>query len=404
MTRRWGRSPVGERLVCPVPHGHYRTTTLIAAVRLDGPRAPWLFDGPVAVAGEVCMKKIFGIVLVVAWPGMALAQPVAVTNAVAATHAAALPLPSYAVNLNRGNSDDKDYNVTGALGPDAAFQTNWNNLHAPRRVDFGGGSFSRTITDSAGLRPLVVRFTGHNDWGNTGKGDDANDLTRLLTTGGRDGGRAETIKTETAPFPGLYDVYIYGGAGGRTCSVNGSPQQTFKTPQKKDAFEFEGNFLVFPGLSGVMEMVLDDGLAGFSIVAQATPYDSHILPVGVILPDGFAMAAEILSIGDDRVGFRRSGAAPESLLLSKVAVILFQSMSDRKAGMLKRTRPGLLLKNLDFLEGEPGEFAKGKISMSSVLFGLHTFNVTDQAVALVLRPTARPPSAISPSAGAALPK
>jgi transposase len=46
MTRRYGRSPVGQRLVCPVPQGHYRTTTMIAAVRLQGPQAPWLFDGP----------------------------------------------------------------------------------------------------------------------------------------------------------------------------------------------------------------------------------------------------------------------------------------------------------------------------------------------------------------------
>jgi transposase len=46
MTRRSGRSPVGQRLVCPVPHGHYQTTTLLAGVRLQGPQAPWLFDGP----------------------------------------------------------------------------------------------------------------------------------------------------------------------------------------------------------------------------------------------------------------------------------------------------------------------------------------------------------------------
>ena len=46
MTRRSGRSPVGQRLVCPVPQGHYQTTTMIAAVRLQGPQAPWLFDGP----------------------------------------------------------------------------------------------------------------------------------------------------------------------------------------------------------------------------------------------------------------------------------------------------------------------------------------------------------------------
>jgi transposase len=46
MTRRCGRSPMGQRLVCSVPHGHYQTTTLIAAVSLQGPQAPWLFDGP----------------------------------------------------------------------------------------------------------------------------------------------------------------------------------------------------------------------------------------------------------------------------------------------------------------------------------------------------------------------
>jgi len=46
MTRRQGRSPVGQRLVCPVPQGHYQTTAMIAAVRLEGPQAPWLFDGP----------------------------------------------------------------------------------------------------------------------------------------------------------------------------------------------------------------------------------------------------------------------------------------------------------------------------------------------------------------------
>jgi transposase len=45
MTRRQGRSPVGQRRVCPVPQGHYQTTPMIAAVRLQGPQAPWLFDG-----------------------------------------------------------------------------------------------------------------------------------------------------------------------------------------------------------------------------------------------------------------------------------------------------------------------------------------------------------------------
>jgi transposase len=56
MTRRYGRSPVGQRLVCPVPQGHYQTTTMIAAVRLKGPQAPWLFDG--AVDGELFLAWV----------------------------------------------------------------------------------------------------------------------------------------------------------------------------------------------------------------------------------------------------------------------------------------------------------------------------------------------------------
>ena len=51
MTRLYGRSPVGERLVTHIPHGHYQTSTLIAAVRLRGPCAPWLFEG--AMDGEM---------------------------------------------------------------------------------------------------------------------------------------------------------------------------------------------------------------------------------------------------------------------------------------------------------------------------------------------------------------
>jgi transposase len=56
MTRRYGRSPIGQRLVCPVPHGHYQTTTLIAAVRLQGPQAPWMFPG--AMDGELFLAWV----------------------------------------------------------------------------------------------------------------------------------------------------------------------------------------------------------------------------------------------------------------------------------------------------------------------------------------------------------
>ncbi len=47
MTRRYGRVLGGQRLVAFVPHGHWKTTTFVAALREDGITAPCVFDGPI---------------------------------------------------------------------------------------------------------------------------------------------------------------------------------------------------------------------------------------------------------------------------------------------------------------------------------------------------------------------
>jgi transposase len=46
MARRYGRAPRGERCRAPVPHGHWKTTTFAAGLRLDGLTAPLVLDGP----------------------------------------------------------------------------------------------------------------------------------------------------------------------------------------------------------------------------------------------------------------------------------------------------------------------------------------------------------------------
>lgn len=47
LLRRYGRSPRGERLHDHTPCSHWETTTVIAALGLDGVRAPAVFDGPI---------------------------------------------------------------------------------------------------------------------------------------------------------------------------------------------------------------------------------------------------------------------------------------------------------------------------------------------------------------------
>jgi transposase len=46
LLRRYGRSPRGLRLRDYTPYGHWQTHTIVAALRVDGLRAPAVFDGP----------------------------------------------------------------------------------------------------------------------------------------------------------------------------------------------------------------------------------------------------------------------------------------------------------------------------------------------------------------------
>jgi transposase len=47
MTRSHGRCAKGERLRMGYPHGHRKTTTLVAGLRMTGMVAPMVLDGPI---------------------------------------------------------------------------------------------------------------------------------------------------------------------------------------------------------------------------------------------------------------------------------------------------------------------------------------------------------------------
>ena len=46
MARLHGRAPRGLRLRASIPHGHWKTTTFVGALRLSGMTAPMVLDGP----------------------------------------------------------------------------------------------------------------------------------------------------------------------------------------------------------------------------------------------------------------------------------------------------------------------------------------------------------------------
>src|SRR4051794_30230683 len=58
MARRYGRAPRGVRVDGPVPHGHWRSVTLTAAIRLGGVGGRLAFDGATdAAAFETYVER-----------------------------------------------------------------------------------------------------------------------------------------------------------------------------------------------------------------------------------------------------------------------------------------------------------------------------------------------------------
>jgi transposase len=105
MARRYGRSPSAQRLVAPVPHGHWRTTTVIAGLRLSGIVAPLVLDGPMTGrAFRAYIEQFLAPALtpgdVVVLDNLAAHKIDGVRQAVAAAGAAILYLPPYSPDLN----------------------------------------------------------------------------------------------------------------------------------------------------------------------------------------------------------------------------------------------------------------------------------------------------------------
>lgn len=59
MARSHGRAPRGQRLRAGIPHGHWKTTTFVAGLRLTGMVAPMVLDGPInRIAFEAYVEQV----------------------------------------------------------------------------------------------------------------------------------------------------------------------------------------------------------------------------------------------------------------------------------------------------------------------------------------------------------
>jgi transposase len=105
MTRSYGRAPRGHRLVCSVPHGHWTTSTFLAALRHDAITAPCVIDGP--INGEAFRAYVEQFLVPTLAPGdivimdnLGSHKGAAVRSAIEAVGAQLLYLPPYSPDLN----------------------------------------------------------------------------------------------------------------------------------------------------------------------------------------------------------------------------------------------------------------------------------------------------------------
>jgi transposase len=105
MARLHGRAPKGERLSAGIPHGHWKTTTFIAGLRLTGMTAPMVLDGPInAEAFQAYVEQVLVPELrpgdIVVMDNQSSHKGPAVRHAIEAAGARLLYLPPYSPDFN----------------------------------------------------------------------------------------------------------------------------------------------------------------------------------------------------------------------------------------------------------------------------------------------------------------
>ena len=105
MARTYGRAPKGERCRAAVPHGHWKTTTFVGALRLSGVTAPMTLDG--AMHGAAFLAYVEQVLAPTLRPGdivvmdnLPAHKPPAIRHAIERAGAELRFLPPYSPDLN----------------------------------------------------------------------------------------------------------------------------------------------------------------------------------------------------------------------------------------------------------------------------------------------------------------
>ena len=105
MGRHYGRCARGQRLLAKVPHGHWKTLTLVAALRVDGLTAPYVVAGAMDGAAFLAyVEQVLSPTLrtgdIVFMDNLRTHKVDGVREAIEAAGATVRYLPAYSPDLN----------------------------------------------------------------------------------------------------------------------------------------------------------------------------------------------------------------------------------------------------------------------------------------------------------------
>ena len=111
---------------------------------------------------------------------------------------------------------------------------------------------------------------------------------------------------------------------------------------------------------------------------------------GVVLRNGSFVAGTVDQASE--TSLRLSGQLQHQPLTTvKVARILCQPLSPTLAARILPGRPGVLLTKGDFVDGDFRGLEDGRVTMSSILFGLRAYDARTQVLAIALRDVSQEP-------------
>ena len=122
------------------------------------------------------------------------------------------------------------------------------------------------------------------------------------------------------------------------------------------------------------------------VTAVPKPVPTITMPTrGVMLVDGTFLPGTVAGADGKGLQFSYRDRAPMEIPLAKASWLIFRTLKENAVNKVPPKSVGLLTFAGDFVEGECSEIKDGKAKVTSVVFGISSFDIAEQVGAIIYR-------------------